>query len=254
MSPPCRVSHITRKESTIAYFEYSAVVAVILALSQLFGPNIRGWLQPHASLVSSFGGGVAIAYVCLTLFPEIDVAHEWLGEHVHIVTLVSFLAFYTIEMLLIAHIRRTALLPHPPHQLSSPTARAFWFHIAIIWIYIWMILYTMPDRTADSLFFAIFGSLTISLHLVYKDFVLRSKHDAVYQASGRYLLAIAPIAGWIAHHLFDPSEVVLDVFIAILAGVILQGVFREELPGVDAVKLPWLIGGAATFTALITII
>lgn len=57
----------------------------------------------------------------------------------------------------------------------------------------------------------------------------------------------------IAHWVFEPAEVVLDVFVAILAGVILQGVFREELPTVDGVKLKWLIAGAVTFTVLVNV-
>lgn len=226
----------------------------MIALSLFFGPSIRAAMSPHAKQVSSFGGGVAIAYVCLTLFPEVDVAHKWLGEHVHIVTLISFLAFYAIELLLVEHVRKSTLEGvQPSPRGSSPAARAFWLHLTIMWIYIWMVLYTLPDSTADTLFFAVFGSMAIGLHLVYKDYVIRSHHDDTFQTTGRYLLALAPLAGWAAHHIVAPSEEVLDVFVAILAGVILQGVFREELPGVDTVRLPWLIAGAATFTALVTI-
>jgi len=234
---------------------YLWLIAVILALTQVFGPRIRAHLQPHAAQASSFGGGVAIGYIFLSLFPELDIAHAWLGEHIHLVSMVSFLVFYVIELLLLAHIRQNRLTArlHAPVHVAPPTARAFWFHIAIMWVYIWMIVFAMPDAKADSLFFAIFGSLTIALHLVYKDYVLRSNHDARYQTSGRFMLAIAPIAGVVAHWAFDPSEVVLDIFVAILAGIILQGVFREELPTVDRVKLTWLIAGAATFTALVNI-
>ncbi len=229
------------------------LIAAILALTQFFGPNIRAYLRPHAALAQSFGGGVAIAYIFLTLFPEIDVAHEWLGEHIHLLTLVSFLIFYVIELLLLAHIRGTRLGARLHDHVSTPTTRAFWFHIGILWIYIWMIVFAMPDEKADNLFFAVFGSITIALHLIYKDFVMRASHDERYQTSGRYLLALAPIAGLIAHWVFEPTEVVLDVFVAILAGVILQSVFREELPTVDGVKLRWLIAGAATFTVLVNV-
>ncbi len=232
---------------------YLGLVAAILALTQFFGPNIRAFLRPHAAQAQSFGGGVAIGYIFLTLLPEIDIAHEWLGEHIHLVTLMSFLVFYIIELLLLAHIRETRIGAKLHGHVATPTTRAFWFHLSILWVYIWMIVFAMPDEKADNLFFAVFGSLTIALHLVYKDFVLRSHHDQRYQTSGRYLLAIAPLAGLIAHRLFEPSEVVLDVFVAILAGVILQGVFREELPTVDGVKLPWLIAGAATFVLLVTV-
>lgn len=235
---------------------YLGLIAVILSLTQLLGPRIRAYLQPHAAQASSFGGGVAIGYIFLSLFPELDIAHEWLGEHIHLVSMVSFLVFYIVELLLLAHIRETRLtarLHTHTHVSTTPTARAFWFHIGILWVYIWMIVFAMPDEKADNLFFAIFGSLTIALHLVYKDYVMRANHDERYQTSGRYLLALAPVAGVIAHWAFEPSEVVLDVFVAILAGIILQGVFREELPTVDRVKLAWLIAGAATFTALVNI-
>lgn len=196
---------------------------------------------------------MAIAYIFLTLLPEIDIAHEWLGEHIHLVTLVSFLVFYVIELLLIAHIRGTRLGTRLHDHVSTPTTRAFWFHIGIMWVYIWMIVFAMPDQKADNLFFAVFGSLTIALHLVYKDYVMRSHHDDHYQTSGRYLLSLAPIAGLLAHRIFEPTEVVLDVFVAVLAGVILQGVFREELPTVDGVKMGWLIAGAGIFTLLIIV-
>lgn len=241
------------KGSSIDSLGYLGLVAVILSLTKFFGPNIRAQLRPRAEQAQSFGGGVAIAYIFLTLLPEIDIAHEWLGEHIHLVTLISFLVFYAIELLLIAHIRGTRLGHKLHDHVSTPTTRAFWFHIGIMWVYIWMIVFAMPDDKADSLFFAVFGSLTIALHLVYKDYVLRSHHDAHYQNSGRYLLSIAPIAGLVAHRVFEPTEVVLDVFVAILAGVIPQGVFREELPTVDGVKLPWLFTGAGIFTLLVIV-
>jgi hypothetical protein len=58
------------------------------------------------------------------------------------------------------------------------------------------------------------------------------------------------MAGWLAHQLMDPSEAVFDVFVAVIAGILMQGVFRDELPQMRAVRINWMVGGAATFTAL----
>ncbi len=232
---------------------YLGLIAVILALTQFFGPNIRVLLRHHTAQASSFGGGVAIAYIFLVLFPELDIAHQWLGEHIHLVTLVSFLSFYIIELVLAADIAGTRLAAHLPHRSLTPATRAFWFHLGILWVFIFMIVFTMPESRADSVVFAVFGTLTIALRLIYKDYVLRMHQDDRYQASGRYLLTIAPITGVIAHWLFEPTEVVLDIFVAILAGGILQSVFRQELPTIDGVKLPWLLAGVATFTILVKV-
>jgi hypothetical protein len=241
------------KEPAIDQPLYLGLIAVILSLTQLFGPEIRALLRPHAAVASSFGGGAAIAYVFLVLLPELDIAHRWLGEHIHLVALSSFLTFYVIELLLIAQIHRTRLTAHLPHRASTPTTRAFWFHLGILAAFIWMVVFAMPDSKANNLVFCIFGTLTIALRLVYKDYILREHQDAQHQTTGRYLLAATPIAGLVAHYLFEPSAAALDIFVAILAGGILQSVFRQELPTADTVKLPWLLAGVAVFTLLVQI-
>jgi drug/metabolite transporter superfamily protein YnfA len=237
----------------IDHYMYLGIIAVVLALTQFLGPNIRVLLRHHTPQASSFGGGVAIAYIFLVLFPELDIAHEWLGEHIHLVALTSFLSFYIIELVLAANITWTRLGVHLPHRDSTPATRAFWFHLGILWLFSFMIVFTMPESRADSVVFAVFGTLTIALRLIYKDYVLRMHQDQRYQDSGRYLLTIAPITGVFAHWLFEPTEVVLDVFVAILAGAILQSVFRQELPTIDGVKLPWLLAGVTTFTVLVNV-
>ena len=59
--------------------DFAVITALVLALTQALGPSIRDWLRPRALQVQSFGGGVALAYIFLSLFPEIDNAHPWLG-------------------------------------------------------------------------------------------------------------------------------------------------------------------------------
>lgn len=120
------------------YVHYTAITAVILAALQGFGPRIRARFNAHTNIVSSFGGGVALAYAFLQLFPELDLAHAALGDNIHAVSLAGFLVFYALE---IAITRRWsgghgALLAL--HQQSpAAAARSFWFHVAIIWSYTW---------------------------------------------------------------------------------------------------------------------
>ncbi len=197
---------------------------------------------------------MALAYAFLQLFPELDLAHAILGERVHAVTLVSFLVFFALELLILGRLsRRHRTVADRQDESPAAITRRFWFHVAIIWSYTWMVMFTLPDSAANSVFVAVAGSVTIGIHLIYKDYVFRRHFDERFQQSGRYVLAVAPVAGWIAHEVFQPSEAVLDVFIAIVAGVLLQSVFKDELPDEASVRLPWLLGGVAIYAALVAI-
>jgi hypothetical protein len=48
----------------------------------------------------------------------------------------------------------------------------------------------------------------------------------------------------------DPSEAVTDIFIAVLAGVLIQSVFRDELPRPDRAAFWWLVAGVLTYAGL----
>jgi hypothetical protein len=239
----------------MAYIHYAGITAVILAALHAFGPTIRGRLQPHAEAVASFGGGVAMAYIFLQLFPEIDLAHQWFGEHVHVVTLVSFLVFYALEILITVRLAHTWRARHVPRQAdeapATATATTFWFHIGLIWIYTWMVTFTLPGDAADNLFFALVGSLTIGIHLIYKDYAFRRHYDAQFQHSARLVLALAPVLGWLAREIYAPADDTMDLFVAILAGVLMQSVFRDELPDASEVRYRWLVVGALCFAGLV---
>lgn len=236
--------------------DYTLVAAVLLTVIHYAGPLIRRGLRPRAPLVTSFGGGVAVAYVFLSLFPEMELAHEWLDDDVHFVTLVSFVLFYALETWLVLH--RTELgdpgvgaVAGDDHSAGTGhTRHVFWWHIALSWLYTAMVIFALPEDVGENLQFAFVGSLAVGLHLLYKDYILRSHHHASYEEKGRILLASAPLVGWLAHQFGNPSEPVFDIFVAIVAGILMQGVFRDELPQTHAVRLRWMIGGVATFSVL----
>ncbi|HYH12823.1 MAG TPA: hypothetical protein VD789_10755 [Thermomicrobiales bacterium] len=234
------------------WLDFAVITAGVLAFAHAAGPWIRSHLGRHAQKVQSFGGGVGLGYVFLALFPEIDLAHDWLGRHVHLVTLVSFLVFFAIEARLVLRARSqvsgAAIEATPGGDVGEATV--FWFHIGILALYTSLMVFTLPDRIAGDLLFALAGGLAIGVHCIYKDYILRSRVEHQYQAAGRYLLALAPLAGWVARHFVQPSEAVLDIGMAILAGVLIQSVFRDEIPTPDVAVMRWLFAGVATFALL----
>lgn len=244
--------------------DYTFLAALLLAGIHWFGPHIRIGLHRRGEVIRSFGGGVAVAYVFLSLLPEIELAHEWLGDGVHFLTLTSFLLFYVLEVRILS-LRRTHIVPQAVPRVSGGDHGAvaidasgvdgsarlvFWWHVALIWVYTWMVIFSFPEETGGDLVVALIATLAIGIHLIYKDFILRTHHAESFAAKGRLLLAIAPIVGFIAHEIIAPPEAVFELFIAVLAGILMQGVFRDELPTQHNEHVRWMIAGAGTFAVL----
>lgn len=227
------------------YKHYVGLMAIMLSLLLAFGPQIRSRLHNHTMQVSSFGGGVAISYVFLVLFPELEHSREWIGASVYVITVLSLLVFYALELLL----SRLNSGGEAPHHGQHNTAR-FWFHIAIIWVYTWLVMFTVPEDAADNLIYVMAASATIGVHLLYKDYVLRGHYDGRFERAGRFVLALAPIAGWLSHQVVQPTDGTLEIMIAILAGVLIQSVFQEELPPVERMSYGWLLAGVVIMAGL----
>ncbi len=229
--------------------QYALLVAMLLAISHLAGPWIRKGLRSQSTRVVSFGGGLAVAYVFLKLVPEIEEAHEYLGDNVHIIILFSFLAFYALE----SHFLNQRGQFESEGQEGAGSRRSFWLHVTLGWFYTWMIIFALPRDATDELFLAVFVSLSIGLHIVFKSYMMHVHHRAEFETRGRYVLATAPLIGWISHVMIQPSEAVFDVSIAILAGFLMQGVFREELPSYNQTRFRWLLLGAVIFLVIVLI-
>ncbi len=233
---------------TMEYVHYAGLMAVILSLLLWFGPNIRARLGDHTLQVSSFGGGVAIAYVFLILFPEVEHSREWYGASIYVVTVISLLVFYALEILLS---NMTSASDHGEHtEHGGHNTARFWFHIAIIWFYTWLVVFTVPEEAADNLVYVLAGSATIGVHLLYKDYVLRGHYDSRFEQAGRFVLTLAPLAGWASHQLVKPTDGLLELLIAVLAGILILSVFQEELPPVEKISFGWLVTGVAIMGGL----
>lgn len=233
--------------------QYAILAALLLAFAHLLGPVIRNGLASHSAKVISFGGGLAVAYVFLNLIPEIDEAHEYLGDAAFIIILFSFLTFYAVEVRFLSPTGKQTSDPGVDQQLQRGKRRSFWLHISLGWIYTWMMIFALPGDVSGDLFLTIVSSLAIGLHLIYKGYVLDTDQKELFESTGRYILAVAPIAGWLVHVLIDPSEVTFDIFIAVLAGYLMQSVFRAELPSYDQTRFRWMVAGAVVLLILFLI-
>lgn len=227
--------------------DYTLLAALILAGIHFIGPLARRTLQERHGVATSFGGGLALAYVFLQLLPEVEAGHEWMGDEIHFITLGSFLGFFALEVRLKKRHAAAVLAGNQERE----TAVSFWLHVAITWIYTWLVVFTFPGEVAETLGLALAGSLAIGVHMVYKNYTLHTHHEGTFIEQGRWVLALAPIAGWMTRSAFTPSEAMFDVSIAILSGFLMQSVFLDELPRHDHTRLGWMVAGVLVLSALI---
>lgn len=231
--------------SESAKLDWTLAVAITLATVHLLGSPLRRLVRKREAIVCSFGGGMAVAYVFLQLLPELDKGHHLVGNAIYFVVLVGFILFYTLEY-------------HLPLRGSKETSEhsprsALYMHITISWIYNWLIIYTIPEQLEASIPHAAIGIIAIGLHLSYNDHVLGLHYAREFDSWGRYVLATAPLIGWVTGILKPGSAVVSDLLIASLAGAIIHNVFKDELPDNQRTSFRWFITGVLVYAILLTL-
>ena len=72
--------------------------------------------------------------------------------------------------------------------------------------------------------------LAMSMHFVVADQGLREQFYPAYDASGRWILAAAPILGWVMGVFVNIPPAAISTLFAFLAGAIVLNVLKHELP------------------------
>jgi hypothetical protein len=105
----------------------------------------------------------------------------------------------------------------------------------------------MPEQATEHGAIVLLTALAVGLHLAYKDYLMSRHHDAVYLGWGRLALATAPLVAWAMAVAMPPSEMAADLVLALVAGYLLQHVFRNELPAEHLSSPASFAAGAALF-------
>ena len=83
------------------------------------------------------------------------------------------------------------------------------------------------------------------------DHGLREHHKHTYLRTGRWVLAIAVVLGWVVGLLTEIPEVAIAVLTAFLAGGVVLNVLKEELPEKRESRFWAFALGAAAYTVLL---
>jgi hypothetical protein len=215
----------------------SLLAVVVLATVHLLAGKLRFLAVTPRSVWLSIAGGISVSYVFVHLLPDLaeeqQTIREAAGEsfgfleyHVYLVALIGLATFYGLE--------RSAKISRQRKRSAgkedSTGSGVFWLHTASFALYNALIGYLLLHREQPGLGSLIFFSFAMGVHFVVNDFGLREDHKVSYDRIGRWILAAAVIAGWLAGLLFEVSEAAIAVLFAFLAGGVIMNVLKEELP------------------------
>jgi hypothetical protein len=237
----------------------SALAAVVLvAFGHLLAPWLRFLRMEPRSRFLSVAGGVSVAYVFVHLLPEIAAAQAAVDDtargvaasferHAYVAALAGLALFYGLERA--AVIAKSAR--HPEHVHPTPPA-VFWITTASFAAYNVIIGYLLVEDAAvsEGVDLALFA-LALALHMVVNDLGLRHHHRARYDRWGRWVLAAAPIAGYLLAQGVTISEAGIGLVIAFLGGGVVLNVLKEELPEERLSRFGAFVAGAAGYAALL---
>lgn len=240
-------------------FELSLIVAVALALVQLFAGKLHLLSVAPRSIWLSASSGVAVAYVFIRILPELGEAREilpgdvdrWLDiweYHVYIVSLLSLVLFYGLD--------RAAIASRQSNRKESrgdvTAAGIFWLHIIVYGLFNTLIGYLLLNRDENDAIGMLQFALAMALHVGVNDRSLREHHKFIYNGIGRWVLATAVIVGWtLGSSGMGIDRAAIAVMLAFLAGGIILNTLKEELPAEKENRFWAFAFGAGAYTVLL---
>jgi hypothetical protein len=213
-----------------------AIGALVLAAVHVFAGRLRFLDRVPRSRWLSLASGTSVAYVFVHLLPQLTVAQaslereaggalDELQHHAYLAAAFGLAAFYGLERL--ARRARRERSGDPALRATPPAV--FWLHIGSFGIYNVLIGYLLAGRESATHQYAAFV-LALALHFLVNDYGLRDHHRERYHTPGRWILALAVLAGAVLGVSVPLSEPVVLGILAFIAGGIVLNVLKEELP------------------------
>lgn len=227
----------------------STLAAFALALIHMFVGRMRFVRAVPRQWWLSFSGGVAVTYVFLLLLPKLEGGQPLLAKlfegllanlehHAYLVALLGLLTFFGLERLAVGS--RLARGGHGANDVTS--APVFGVTMTLHALYNVLIGYLLVDDRRGVQGVLLFA-VAMGLHLFVNGYALYGHHKGSYERTGRWVLALSLLVGWLLGILEDLPKLVTAALTAFLSGGVLMNVFREELPATHESRFrPFLLG------------
>ena len=237
------------------------LVALVLSAVHVWGAQIASVLSDSHQWWLSVGAGVTVAFVFLYLLPELEYYRQLLAEHpamgvgdqaMYLIALVGVTIYYGLE-----HLAQRAR--HHGSDDGGDTSRfghdyVFWLHMgwyAVYNIIIGLLLLYGEQETIQGLL--LYG-VAIAVHFATIDAAMRRHHRHVYRMTGRWILAVAVIAGWVLGAFVAVTTAMIALVMAFVAGGLLINAIKDELPSSERARfVPFLVGVVGFSTVLVVL-
>lgn len=233
--------------------------AVLLAAVHVFSQLLRLLRETPRSRFLSFAGGMSLSWAVLQTLPglgadqavlERAAAEEgisFLRSHVYLAVLASVLLFYGAERLAVTSRRRRTATEGVDQ--SSPVV--FWVHTASFAVLNFLIGYALVGRAGRGLDALLLFGLAMFLKFMVNDHGLYAHHKERYDRTGRWVLALAVLGGWLTGYITQLPQTGPALLRAFIAGGVLFNMLKEELPAERESRAWAFVAGALVYAALL---
>ncbi len=236
-------------------YPYTFAAALLLASVYVFGHRLR--FRSHRRWWVSVAGGVSVSTIFIDLLPEISSrqakfsagayhgASLFPEQAIYIAALLGFVLFYGLEYLVAA-----SASPE-----GKPSGIFFLFRITAFAGYSSVIAYLLVHEVWDGAASLVLYALAMAFHLLIVDYSLSGEHYGLYESHGRWILALAVLAGWAAGIFTSIPEQWLARITGFVSGGVIMNTLVVELPeGRGGRFWPFVLAAAAYALVLIVVL
>lgn len=228
-----------------------------------------GWLdgEPRHRLLSA-AGGVPVAYVFIQLLPGLAHGQQTLerlglpppgspladimgglSNHVYLVALASFLAFYGLERLVAGG---RASVEGATNAAGAPSAAVLWLHVGSFALTNALTGFLLVQRARVGAWPLAVFTVAMMLWFVVNDRGLHARYGERYDRTGRWALVAALLAGWAVGAVAGRGPGVVPIVLqAVIAGSVLLNVLAVEVPHGQRSRFWPFALGAVAYSALL---
>ena len=233
-------------------YPYTLAAALILAGVYVFGHRFR--TSSHRRWWVSIAAGVSVATIFIDLLPEISESQARFAvgpnraaalfpeRAIYLALMAGFVLFYGFEYMTTTTAE------------DKPSGVFFMFEIAAFAGYSGLVAYLLVDNIWNDARSLALYALAMAFHLLLVDRSLASQRSQLYKRRGRWILALAVMAGWAAGMLTSIPEPWLARIAAFVSGGVIMNSLVVELPEGRGGRFSLFALAAAAYSLVLIVI
>ncbi len=232
-------------------YPYTLAAALLLACICIFGGKLRA--RSHHRRWISIAAGVSVATIFVDLLPEISEkqakfsanapagAALFQEQAVYLFAMLGFVLFYGLEYMVVSS----------PSAEREHSGIAFSLRITAFAAYSGFIAYLLVDNPWNGVQSLLLYSLAMAFHLFLVDHSLAQEDRELYESRGRWILALAVMAGWSVGIITSIPELWLARITGFICGGVIMNSLVVELPEGRGGRFWYFVLAAAIYAVVL---